>query len=176
MLWTIAGVLAALWLLGIVTSYTMGGLIYLLLVMAAVVVLLRFMSRRGPFLASPSLTRGTTSQTTFLLSLAALVLGAGASSPINSEKLASSELSVRGAEEVGASGVPAAKLHLQLARDESTEAKKLAAGGDPRSEALFARSEADAELALGLAREATMHNEALKATEDLNAVKSKGAP
>ena len=76
MLWTIAVVLAALWLLGIVTSYTMGGLIYLLLVMAAVLVLLRFMSRRGPFLASRPLTQLIPSQKRLLLSLAALVLGA----------------------------------------------------------------------------------------------------
>jgi len=62
MLWTIAGVLCALWLLGIVTSYTMGGLIYLLLVMAAVSVLLRFMSRPGPLLASPPFTQETTGQ------------------------------------------------------------------------------------------------------------------
>jgi uncharacterized protein DUF5670 len=62
MLWTIAAVLAALWLLGIVTSYTMGGLIYLLLVMAAVSVLLRFMSRRGPLLISAPLTQEMTGQ------------------------------------------------------------------------------------------------------------------
>lgn len=113
---------------------------------------------------------------TLLVSLVTLGLGACASTPVKTDKLASSESSMRGAEEVGASGVPAAKLHLQLARDESDEAKKLAAAGDPRSEALFARSEADAELALGLAREFTVHNEALKSAEDLNAVKSKGAP
>ena len=113
---------------------------------------------------------------TLLVSLAALGLGACSSAPINSERLASSESSIRGAEEVGASGVPAAKLHLQLARDETTEGKKLAAAGDPRSEALLARAESDAELALGLAREVTVHNEALKATEDLNAVRAKGAP
>ena len=41
MLWTIAVVLIALWLLGLVTAYTMGGLIHVLLVIAVVVVLLR---------------------------------------------------------------------------------------------------------------------------------------
>ena len=46
MLWTIAVVLAALWLLGMITSYTMGGVLHLLLVAALVVVLLRFMSRQ----------------------------------------------------------------------------------------------------------------------------------
>jgi Family of unknown function (DUF5670) len=46
MLWTIAVVLIALWLLGLVTSYTMGGLIHLLLVIAIIVVLLRVIQGR----------------------------------------------------------------------------------------------------------------------------------
>ena len=49
MLWTIAVALAALWLLGMITSYTMGGVLHLLLVAALVVVLLRFMSRQTTF-------------------------------------------------------------------------------------------------------------------------------
>ncbi len=36
MLWTIMGVLAVLWLLGVVTSYTMGRLIHILLVIAGI--------------------------------------------------------------------------------------------------------------------------------------------
>lgn len=46
MLYTIAVVLIVLWLLGLVTSYTMGGLIHALLVIAIVVVLLRVISGR----------------------------------------------------------------------------------------------------------------------------------
>jgi hypothetical protein len=46
MLWTIAVVLMALWLLGLVTAYTMGGLIHVLLVIAVVVVLLRIIQGR----------------------------------------------------------------------------------------------------------------------------------
>lgn len=46
MLWTIAVVLAVLWLLGLVTSYTMGGVIHLLLVIALVMVVLSFFQRR----------------------------------------------------------------------------------------------------------------------------------
>ena len=46
MLWTIAVVLLILWLLGLVTSYTMGGLIHILLVIAIVVVLFRIISGR----------------------------------------------------------------------------------------------------------------------------------
>jgi hypothetical protein len=48
MLYTIAVVLIMLWLLGLVTSYTMGGLIHFLLVIAIVVVLLRVISGRSP--------------------------------------------------------------------------------------------------------------------------------
>jgi len=41
MLYTIAVILIVLWLLGIVTSYTMGGFIHILLVVAVIAVLLR---------------------------------------------------------------------------------------------------------------------------------------
>lgn len=41
MLWTIAVVLLVLWALGLVSSYTMGGFIHILLVIAIVVVLVR---------------------------------------------------------------------------------------------------------------------------------------
>jgi hypothetical protein len=46
MLYTIAVVLIVLWLLGFVTSYTMGGLIHILLVIAVIMVLLRVISGR----------------------------------------------------------------------------------------------------------------------------------
>ena len=48
MLETIAVVLLILWLLGIVSSYTMGGFIHILLVVAIVVVLLRVIQGRRP--------------------------------------------------------------------------------------------------------------------------------
>ena len=48
MLYTIAVILLILWLLGVVTSYTMGGVIHVLLVIALVMVLANFISgRRG---------------------------------------------------------------------------------------------------------------------------------
>ena len=47
MLYTIAVVLLILWLLGIVTSYTIGGFIHILLVIAIVMILLRLISGRG---------------------------------------------------------------------------------------------------------------------------------
>ena len=46
MLYTIAVVLIILWLLGLVTSYTMGGLIHILLVIALIMVLVSFISGR----------------------------------------------------------------------------------------------------------------------------------
>jgi Family of unknown function (DUF5670) len=48
MLSTLVIVLLVLWLLGVVTSYTMGGLIHILLVVAIVVVLLRVIQGRNP--------------------------------------------------------------------------------------------------------------------------------
>lgn len=41
MLYTLAVILIVLWLLGVITSYTMGGFVHILLVIAIVVVLLR---------------------------------------------------------------------------------------------------------------------------------------
>ena len=49
MLYTIAVVLIVLWLLGLVTSYTMGGFIHILLVIAVIVIILRLISGRKPF-------------------------------------------------------------------------------------------------------------------------------
>jgi len=46
MLWTIFVILLVLWLLGMVSSYTMGGLIHILLVVAVVVLIFRLLSGR----------------------------------------------------------------------------------------------------------------------------------
>jgi Family of unknown function (DUF5670) len=48
MLWTIAVALVILWLLGLVSSYTMGGFIHILLVIAIVVILIRVIGGRKP--------------------------------------------------------------------------------------------------------------------------------
>lgn len=47
MIYTIAVILLALWLLGLVSSYTMGGFIHILLVVAIVVVLVRLIQGRN---------------------------------------------------------------------------------------------------------------------------------
>ena len=46
MLWTIAVILLVLWALGMVTSYTAGGVVHLLLVIAIVVIVFQFIARR----------------------------------------------------------------------------------------------------------------------------------
>ena len=46
MLWTIALILAVLWVLGLVSSYTMGGFIHILLVLAVIVILLKLLQGR----------------------------------------------------------------------------------------------------------------------------------
>jgi hypothetical protein len=47
-LWTIFGVLLVLWMLGLVSGYTIGGFIHVLLVIAVVVVLIRIIQGRRP--------------------------------------------------------------------------------------------------------------------------------
>lgn len=50
MLWAIALILLAMWLLGMITSYTVSGFIHILLVVAVVVVLIRLIQGRRPVL------------------------------------------------------------------------------------------------------------------------------
>jgi len=48
MLYTIAVVLILLWLLGLITTYTVGGFIHILLVIAVVLILVRIIQGRNP--------------------------------------------------------------------------------------------------------------------------------
>jgi hypothetical protein len=48
MLWTIFVILLVLWLLGLVSSYTLGGFIHILLVLAIVVLIINLVSGRRP--------------------------------------------------------------------------------------------------------------------------------
>ena len=48
MLWTIFVILLILWLLGLVSSYTLGGFIHLLLVLAIIVLIIQLISGRRP--------------------------------------------------------------------------------------------------------------------------------
>jgi hypothetical protein len=48
LLWTVAIILFILWLLGLVTSYTLGGFVHILLVLAIIVILIRVIQGRRP--------------------------------------------------------------------------------------------------------------------------------
>ena len=48
MLWTIFVILLVLWLLGLVTSYTLGGFIHILLVIAVIVIVIQLIQGRRP--------------------------------------------------------------------------------------------------------------------------------
>jgi hypothetical protein len=48
MLWTIAVILAVMWLLGMVSSYTLGGFLHILLLLAVAVVLINIIQGRRP--------------------------------------------------------------------------------------------------------------------------------
>ena len=50
MLWTVAVLLLILWMLGMVSSYTLGGFIHILLVLAIVAILIRLIQGRSPVL------------------------------------------------------------------------------------------------------------------------------
>jgi len=58
LLWTIAVILIILWLLGMVSSYTLGGFVHILLVLAIIVVLIRVIQGRRPVYGSGSLRAG----------------------------------------------------------------------------------------------------------------------
>jgi regulator of protease activity HflC (stomatin/prohibitin superfamily) len=98
-------------------------------------------------------------KTGFAVGVAVVGLGC-ASAPPPTEQLASAEASMRAARELGATQVPRAQLHLRLAQEQVTQARKLAQDGEnERAASLLNRAHADAELALALSREATIHRE-----------------
>lgn len=96
-----------------------------------------------------------------LCSVGLLMFAAGCAESVPTEKVAATDSSIRAAEEVGAHHVPQAALHLQLAKEENGQAQKLIKDGDAKhAEGQLLRAQADAELALALAREAPMQAEA----------------
>lgn len=100
-------------------------------------------------------------------------LAAGcASAPLRTE---ASTSGIRAAEEVGAPTVPRAALHLQLAKEELEQAKRLASKGkEEQAASLLQRSEADAELAVALSREAGEESEARAALERARQLRQDG--
>ena len=91
--------------------------------------------------------------------------------PFPNEKIAATDSSIRAAEELGAPRVPQASLHFQLAKEENGNAQKLMKDGDTKhAEGQLMRAQADAELALALAREAPMQAEAQQEVDKAHAL------
>ncbi len=91
----------------------------------------------------------------------AAIAGCASSPALRTE---SSTSAIRAAEAVGASDVPRASLHLQMAKEELDQAKVLGEKGDKeRATSLLTRAEADADLALLLSRQESEKTEATAA-------------
>jgi hypothetical protein len=91
------------------------------------------------------------------LAIGIATMGMGcATATLPAEQLASTEASVRAAQELGAQNVPKAELHLRLAKEEVAQAHKFAESGDEDlGKMQLERAKADAELAVALSRQAT---------------------
>jgi len=101
-----------------------------------------------------------------------LALSGCATNTASSERVAATssttDAPIRAAEELGANKIPEAALELQLAKDETEQAKQFMKNGKKeRSQMMLARAQADAELAVALARQAPIQAEAEKAVEQV---------
>lgn len=105
-----------------------------------------------------------TVQKSIAIGIATIGVGC-ATAALPPDQLASTQASIRAAQEVGAEGVPKADLQLRLAKEGVTQAQKLAEDGDDDlGKMQLDRAKADAELAVALARQAT----AQKTLDELN--------
>ncbi len=78
---------------------------------------------------------------------------------------------MRAAEEMGAAKVPEAALELKLAHDQTEQAKQLLKNGEKdRADLLLLRAQADAELALALAKEGPLVADAKNASDEVKAL------
>lgn len=103
--------------------------------------------------------------------------GCSGAQKVPTEALVDSQVSIRAAEEAGATQVPDAARHLALAKEQTREARELLDEGNREAAALYLqRAEADAELALALAREAPARAEAQRAVQQVQALQRSGPP
>jgi hypothetical protein len=108
--------------------------------------------------------------------IAALFFACGGA-PKPEARMASSEGAIRGAREAGADNVPQATLYLKLAEEQRAKALDLVKDGENhRAAFMLARSEADAELAVALARQSAAERDAARASDQVNELKEKVTP
>ena len=107
-----------------------------------------------------------------VIAVASSACGGGGLAPASVASLTSAQAAVRAAGEVGAEQVPKAALHLKYAREQIQSAEALLADGeDELAEWMLTRAEADAEVALALARRAAAEEEEQQAEARLNAAR-----
>ena len=105
----------------------------------------------------------------------AFCFGCG-SYPPPTEKLTTAEAAIRGAEELGANNEPRAALHLKLAQEQTDKAKRLMQDDDnERAELTLRRAQADAELAIAIAKEHETTQRAQEAEGKLDKLRSTSA-
>ncbi len=110
------------------------------------------------------------------ISCVLLVAAACGGAPRPEARLADTKAAIRGAEEVGAKDVPKAALHLKLAQEQHDKAVALINDdNNERAEYVLMRAEADAELAVALAREANQKAEAEKLRDQVEELKKRAA-
>lgn len=109
-----------------------------------------------------------------LSSILALCAAACGGAAVPQQELTSAKAAVAGAEVGGAAENPKAALHLQLAKQQISEAEKLIEEGDNEEAArVITRAQADADLALALAKENKAKVEAQAAKEQLDRLQKK---
>jgi len=104
---------------------------------------------------------------------ASLAIGCGAAAPVPSEQITQTQAAIRAAEEVGAPSVPKAALHLKMARDQLQTAQGLISQDENEEAGLVLdRARVDAELALALAKEASLRAQAAEALEKVRKLRA----
>jgi hypothetical protein len=103
---------------------------------------------------------------------AGLALVACGSAPPPNDRAANSEAAIRGAREVGAEQVPQASLHLKLAEEQLAKGKAQMKDGDNKQAGYtLLRAQADAELALALAKENKTRTDAQQVVDKARALR-----
>ena len=105
---------------------------------------------------------------TIAIVIGALTCMSCASAPVPTQRYANANAAVRSAEVINADGVPAAALHLRMARDQLARGQRLIKDGDNEEAGrVLMRAEADAQTAVEIAREARAKQEAAQALEQV---------
>jgi hypothetical protein len=107
-----------------------------------------------------------------MAALVAAVCGC-ATTPVPADKYARSRSAIRSAEVLAADKVPSAALHLRLAKEQLAQAKRLLEKGENEEAGyVLLRSEADAEAAMNLAREAWSKQDAMQTIQQVQQMKA----